>query len=253
MFLFASVKGAPGVTTLVVGVAARWPAVGEVMVAEADPRGGDLAARFGLSSAPGLASAATDRRIMSDADVATGHAQPLPLANVAALLAPAHPVPATATVRAAVEAGVLTAIGRHRPLLIDAGVLDVASPVIPLCAAADVVLLVLRDRIEDLVHGAATLDLLADIRPAGGFGVVVRMTGGHSPSRIGRELGVPVFAEIPSEQLGASVLCGHAVAAPGWARLRLPRAAAGLARKLADYTPPAATSAALAGEEVGAP
>jgi len=67
------------------------------------------------------------------------------------------------------------------------------------------------------------------------------------------ELGVPVFTEIPSEQLGASVLCGHAVAAPGWARLRLPRAAAGLARKLAGYTPPEAASAAAAREEVGAP
>ena len=156
----------------------------------------------------------------------------------AALLAPAHPRPAAAAVRAAVEAGVLTAIGRRRPLLIDAGVLDAASPVLPLCAAADLVLLAVRDRIEDLVHAAATLDLLADIRPGRRRSVlVVRTTGGLSPSRIGRELGAAGPRRDPHRQLGASVLCGHAVAAPGWARLRLPRAAAGLARKLAGYDP----------------
>ena len=248
MFLFASAKGSPGVTTVVAGVAARWPAGGAVMVAEADPRGGDLAARFGLSSAPGLASAATDRRIVATADVAASHAQPLPPGQVAMLLAPAHPAPATAAVRAAVEAGVLTAIGRSRTLLIDAGVLEAASPAMPLAAEADLVLLAMRDRIEDLVHAAAALDLLDERHR---IRLLVRAAGGLRPAEIGRELAVPVFAEIPSDRLGASVLCGHAIAGPGWTRLRLPRAAAGLAGKLARHIPPLLMSAAPTGERVG--
>ena len=52
-----SVKGAPGVTTLAVGLATRWPR-GEAVVVEADPAGGDLSARFGLAHDPGLAAMA---------------------------------------------------------------------------------------------------------------------------------------------------------------------------------------------------
>jgi MinD-like ATPase involved in chromosome partitioning or flagellar assembly len=127
MYVFASAKGSPGTTTLTVGVAARWPVPGDVNVAEADPRGGDLAARFGLASAPGLASPATDTQVAATAELAFRHTQPLPLAKVLTLLAPGHSTPAAAAVRAAVDAGVLTAVRRLGPLLIDVGVLDGAS------------------------------------------------------------------------------------------------------------------------------
>ena len=51
---FVSVKGAPGVTTLACLVAATWPDHRRVAVVEADPFGGDLAARFRLSTALGM-------------------------------------------------------------------------------------------------------------------------------------------------------------------------------------------------------
>jgi len=50
---FASLKGAPGVTTTTCLVAATWPTDRRVVVVEADPAGGDLAARFSLSAARG--------------------------------------------------------------------------------------------------------------------------------------------------------------------------------------------------------
>jgi hypothetical protein len=73
-----SVKGAPGVTTLSCLLAAVWPGVGPVAVVEADPAGGDLAARFGLSSALGRTSlAAAVRRGGASSPVAP-HLQHLP-------------------------------------------------------------------------------------------------------------------------------------------------------------------------------
>ena len=53
-----SVKGAPGVTTLSCLVASLWAGPGPVAVVEADPAGGDLAARFGLTSTLGWTSLA---------------------------------------------------------------------------------------------------------------------------------------------------------------------------------------------------
>ena len=48
-----SIKGAPGVTTLACLIGATWPVHRCVLVAEADVSGGDLAARFSLSSRRG--------------------------------------------------------------------------------------------------------------------------------------------------------------------------------------------------------
>ena len=53
MVVFTSVKGAPGVTTTVCLVGATWPDTRSVFVAECDPSGGDLAARFALPAAGG--------------------------------------------------------------------------------------------------------------------------------------------------------------------------------------------------------
>jgi Flp pilus assembly CpaE family ATPase len=51
-----SAKGSPGVTTLTCALGAVWPFERRVVVIEADPSGGDLAARFGLSVKRGMTS-----------------------------------------------------------------------------------------------------------------------------------------------------------------------------------------------------
>src|SRR5207244_2826784 len=45
---WCSAKGSPGVTTAVQLVAGAWPAGRPLLIVEADPAGGDLAARLGL-------------------------------------------------------------------------------------------------------------------------------------------------------------------------------------------------------------
>src|SRR2546423_13436373 len=54
LVVVGSVKDAPGVTTVAVGMVAGWPRPDHVVLLEADPDGGDLAARFGHHPDPGL-------------------------------------------------------------------------------------------------------------------------------------------------------------------------------------------------------
>ena len=75
---FASVKGAPGVTTLACLVGATWPSHRRVMVAECDPSGSDLAARFGLSSKRGWSTWATAVRRSGTPVAIEPHLQQLP-------------------------------------------------------------------------------------------------------------------------------------------------------------------------------
>ncbi len=73
-----SLKGSPGVTTLACLVAAAWPGPGSAVVVEADPAGGDLAARFGLSSRTGWPSLSSSTRRSGDAPCVDPHLQELP-------------------------------------------------------------------------------------------------------------------------------------------------------------------------------
>ena len=73
-----SVKGAPGVTTLSCLLAAAWSAPGPVLLAECDPAGGDLAARFGLSSRVGWVSLTSSTRRSEGTPLLDDHLQQLP-------------------------------------------------------------------------------------------------------------------------------------------------------------------------------
>jgi MinD-like ATPase involved in chromosome partitioning or flagellar assembly len=74
----ASVKGAPGVTTLACLIGATWPANRAIMVAEADRGGGDLAARFGLSAKCGWSTFASASRRSPSVVAIAPHLQQLP-------------------------------------------------------------------------------------------------------------------------------------------------------------------------------
>jgi len=73
-----SIKGAPGVTTLACLLGAAWPEPGAVAVVEADPAGGDLAARFGLSVHRGWSSLISSTRRSEEAPSLDPHLQELP-------------------------------------------------------------------------------------------------------------------------------------------------------------------------------
>ncbi len=74
----ASVKGAPGVTTLSCLVAASWPEERDVVLVESDPSGGDLAARFHLSTKRGWSSFAAACRRLDGTESIGSHLQQLP-------------------------------------------------------------------------------------------------------------------------------------------------------------------------------
>ena len=75
-----SIKGSPGVTTLATLLASTWPdrAVGPIVVVEADPAGGDLAGRFGLSGNVGWSSLRSSERRSLDGWSLDSHLQYLP-------------------------------------------------------------------------------------------------------------------------------------------------------------------------------
>ncbi len=73
-----SLKGSPGVTTLACMLAASWPGPGIATVVEADPAGGDLAARFGLSAKVGWPSLSAATRRSDGIAGITPHLQKLP-------------------------------------------------------------------------------------------------------------------------------------------------------------------------------
>lgn len=144
-------KHSPGATTLAVALACMSGPQERALLVEADPAGGDLAARTGRPLDPGLLSlAAAGRRGMSEG-LLDAHTQTLSN-GVTALLGPPSPEQAAAA---------LTGIGRIlAPVLaerrgctvIDAGRWDPRSPARELLHAADIVLVAFRPTVEGVEH-----------------------------------------------------------------------------------------------------
>jgi len=138
MVALASAKGSPGVTTALVALAGVWPR--PVLVAECDPNGSDLAARFGLPPVPGLVSLASVARHGLGPVQVWEHTQRLP-GGLAALLG----------VQQAEQAEALGPLwprladalaGLEVDVLVDGGHLSHDSPVLELLDHANLVVLI---------------------------------------------------------------------------------------------------------------
>lgn len=238
LIAIGSVKGAPGVTTAAVALAARWPEPGQVVVVECDPSGGSLATRFGLASTPGLVSLAAAARRDTDAGLLWSHVQPLP-GGLPVIAAPAG----ADYMRAALH----TLLNHHQPVSVlrraastpgtvvvaDCGRLDSTSPALSIAREADRLLLLVRPRADELTALAAGLSMvdLWSMRPD-----LVLVGPGYPPRDVAHELGTPVLADMPWDSKGARVLCGHSGRRRGPARSALGAAAHRLALRL--VTPP---------------
>src|SRR2546429_4288211 len=122
-----SSKGAPGVTTLAVALASGWPG-GQAILVEADPGGGDLAARFDFPDNPSLDpnsgnGCTAGDRIQSWPRLAFGPT---------VVPAPALPSAARDAVRRAVACGAIVDWAEHIPVIADVGRLDPVSPALRL-------------------------------------------------------------------------------------------------------------------------
>lgn len=262
-----SVHGAPGATTLAMGLGAAWPAsTGRArLVMEADPDGGVLAARFDeLRADRTIADAAVALR--REVDVAR-------LLEVARTVwgglpvVPAHPSAeqtAAVLVNAAERVAVALAGATDVDVIADVGRLTARSPALPLAHRAVVTVLVSRTRFEDVACLSARARELraAGVEPA----LVAVGFRPYEPEAVAEEAGLPLLATLPHDPRSAAVLTSEGTGDGGLRRSLLWRTICELASQLQQFaTPPAvptepappngdrSVTQAPAGAEVGAP
>lgn len=224
VFVFASLRGAPGVTTAAVLVAGCF--VRGVLV-EADSDGGVLALRHGLHREPGLATLATSR----DRSIGwESHTQRV--AGVRVLVGPESPERMTrlwAQGGDRLVAALSTSFDRAAPdVVVDAGRMRPDWPPTVLTTMGRLVLFV-RPVAEDLASLAQRLDRL----PVGDqpVGVVLAGAGPYRAGEVAGQLGVEVLATTPDDRRAASIVAGGG-SARVLARSRLARSARSLADRL---------------------
>ncbi len=234
LVVIGSAAGAPGVTTVVLALAACWPVSGRCprpLVMELDPSGGDVAARFGLSDSPGLVDLAAATRRSASPQVLADCVQLLP-GGVHVVVGPSGGRQAGAAVRmfSGVGAGLLRAgMGSEGSVLLDVGRLQ--EELSPLVEAADRLLLVSRGEVEALAHAVAKVE---DLRAAGRSVELVLV--GPSPyplSEIGEVMGLRQVHRVPWDPRTALALAGRGgMSSRRWHRAELVRAAGTLAKHL---------------------
>jgi hypothetical protein len=243
-------KGRPGVTTAALGLAAVAPAQARAVVVECDPAGGDLMRRHGLAAKPSIVDLAAAARGAGSADEAfTVGTQLLHVGGVTVpvVVAPAGGAQTRAALPELTGAGRNTLTAPERWVIADCGRLEVGSPVWPLLRLADVVLMLVRGRADELAHVREHLGALLDAEP--GRLVAVLAPGGVYPpaevapvlatyveQELARDPGaVAVTDALPEDRRAAGVLSGELQAGRRWQRLPLLKALRQVVDDLAPY------------------
>lgn len=262
-------KGAPGATTSAVALALGWPR--PVLLVDADPSGGDLAAGW-LAGRVGL-----DRGLLSFA-VATRHTDTPAAAELAghvvsipeALRVLVLPGLAHAGQSGGLEPRVWTRLlsaatgpwpaseatadesGVRVDVLADCGRIGPDTPW-PLLASAGVVLLATRPTLRGVHHARYALAALTagigDVRRAR---LLVCGPGPYEAGEVGRAVGLKVAATLPADAAAALVLSDGASPGRGWPRTALARAAYTGARSVASAAEPLGLAAAARSSKLAA-
>jgi hypothetical protein len=227
----AGVSGAVGVTAASLGLATWWPEGGAGMV-EADPSGGDVAARWGLSFRPGLieVAAAADAGGIGEEPLVYG-VQHLEVARrrVGVVCAP----PGGRQVAAALPVVSPPASKALNPAagvaVVDAGRLWPDSPVWDLVEYADLALFLVEGTVSAVAHLRSHLAVL-DARRAGPV-LVVCAGGDYLPGDVASALHDFAKVEVLGSLPAPTVVYG---AARGLARRRAARAWTRLAETVAE-------------------
>lgn len=241
-----SFRGAPGATTLAVAVAMSWPR--PVVLVEADPDGGVLAVRHGLSRQPGLAGLAAAVREIPSTEALFRNAQATPAVDVPVVVAPeAAPISAGILDDVAGELGPWCSAVEGADVVVDCGRLSLRSPVLPVLPHAAAVLAVARPRADELHVAAHRRNLLV----GGRSGLVLVGEHPYTAREVIDQLGVPVVGLVADDPRAASLLeeggSGRSVR-----RSALLRTAGGLVDELAEQlgsgpgAPPPATPGPVA-------
>jgi MinD-like ATPase involved in chromosome partitioning or flagellar assembly len=217
-----SVKHSPGATTLCLALASAWGNAGELAIlVEADPAGGDLAARIGLAIDPGLVSmAAAARHADSVIDIAR-HARPLPCGG-SVVIGPTSPDEAEAAV-ATIAARVPKAVRSVGAGVVDCGRWTRNSPTSQVMRSADMTLVVARPDLAGIAHLQERVEQLS--ASAGGrLGVVLVGDRPYPAANVAAAIGIPTVFTIAIDRDGVDALYGAASARAG-RRSRLVRSA----------------------------
>ncbi len=205
-----SVKHSPGATTAALAACASWAATtgGAPVLIEADPAGGDLAARLGVPFDPGLASLAAAARHPGLAVPLADHARSLPCGGTA-VLGPTSFEQATgavATLAARLPAAVAATGGRA---VIDCGRWYPGSPASGAMAASDLTLVVLRGDLAGIDHVRSRLGAL---REASRERLLLALTAASPYPAVEVEgaIGVGVLGVIPHDPRSVAALHGTA-------------------------------------------
>jgi len=241
-----SVKGAPGVTTAALALTSAWPVHRRAVLVEADPAGGDIAARFRMSPDPGLASLATGlrhERASGAEGTLTQHVRELsggvrvlvePVSRTearSALEIVADSLPGLAEAEGVdliVDCGRLVT-GDHVSPMLESGTRTTVSPVARLLMHADLVLVVTVGELADLSHVQTMLPLLQTRHAS--LSILVRSPQVWTNEEIEHELDVEVVGGLPFDAVSADVLAGRQHGRRA-SRLPLLRAATALADRV---------------------
>lgn len=197
-----------GVTTLALGLAVMWPSGRRVMLVEADPAGGTLAAASGWPPEPGLVSLAAAARRGGDPVLVWEHCHQLP-GGVPVLAGAALGEQARSTL--GMLGPLLGRLGElDADVVVDCGRLDAGSS-LALWEGADRPLLAVRPRLADLQALASWLEGRPLDRK---IGVVTVGDGPYPDAEIAEALGLEVAARLPWDPDAADAL----VAVPASAR-----------------------------------
>lgn len=222
-----------GATTLATGLARSWVPGRRLLLAELDPAGGVLAARFGMVAEPGLVSLATAARRHGEQELVWQHTQQLTDDGPAVLVGPAAASQARAALGMLPDR--LADLGRlGADVVADCGRLDPDSPAWPLVTAADLLVVATRPQLADLHSLAGWLE---GRRPeVAALGVVLIGDGPYPPAEVADALGVGVLAALPTDRDGAAAV-NAPTPARALARTRLGRGLASLAETLTGARP----------------
>ena len=201
-----SAKHSPGVSTLASVFAALAAEQGPTLLVEADPSGGDLAARAGLRLEPGLATLAGAARRGATPGLLDAHVQSLGC-GANAVVAPTSPEHACSALRALGGRLALTLASFDGVSIVDLGRWRSDHPASELLGTVSSGVLLVQPTLEGVEHARVRLDSLC----VDASRVTVAVVGDrpYGADEIGRALGVQVqtidFDRRAAEHLASGV------------------------------------------------
>ena len=194
LLALTSAKHAPGVTTAAIALALAAGPEPVSLIVEADPAGGDLAARCEARIEPGLGSLAASARHGVSVDLVP-HVQALS-SGPWALLAPPSPHLTTSALGALGDRLVDGLASWPGTVVADCGRWEAHGAATPLLRAADAVLIVLRPTVEGVEHVRARLEEIT-AAATGALGALVVGDRPYPAADVAAALGIPVAGTLP--------------------------------------------------------